>query len=123
MTTRARRCAHIPTPRGRFIPPTGPASRMLAGFDTTGNPHNPLYDDALAVERNRSLRRSRAWTFVSMHPDADLIDSYPTVVPNSFPTPAVAPIASAPQNATRAAPTAAGAPPTRAASAPSTTRQ
>ena len=37
--------------------------------------------------------------------------------------PAVAAIASAPHSATRAAPTAGGAPPTRAAVAPSATRQ
>src|ERR1043166_40281 len=45
-----------------------------------------------------------------------------TVVPNSLPTPAVTAIARAPQNATRAAPTTAPAPPARAAIAPSATR-
>ena len=43
-----------------------------------------------------------------------------TVVPNSRPASAEAPIASAPQNVTRTAPRSIGAPPTRAASAPST---
>src|SRR4029453_538681 len=39
-------------------------------------------------------------------------------VPNSAPTPAVSPIASAPQNVTRTAPVVTGAPPTRAAIPP-----
>ena len=39
-------------------------------------------------------------------------------VPNSAPTPAVSPIASAPQNVTRMAPVVTGAPPTRAATPP-----
>ena len=47
---------------------------------------------------------------------------YPTAVPNSRPTPAVASIANAPQMVTLAAPTKMGAPPIRAASAPSDTR-
>ena len=46
-----------------------------------------------------------------------------TVVPNSLPTAAVANIASIPQMVTLAAPTSMGAPPIRAATAPSATRQ
>jgi len=47
---------------------------------------------------------------------------HPTVVPNNRPTAAVNAIASAPQNATRAEPFEAGAPPARAAIAPSAAR-
>src|SRR6185436_7614284 len=46
-----------------------------------------------------------------------------TVVPNSLPTPAVRAMAAAPQNATRAAPVHADAPPARAARAPNPARQ
>src|SRR6188508_1366235 len=49
--------------------------------------------------------------------------SHPTVVPNKAPITAVAAIATAPQNVTRAAPTDAEAPPPRAAIAPSAARQ
>ena len=47
---------------------------------------------------------------------------HPTAAPNSRPTPAVASIANTPQMVTLAAPTNMGAPPIRAATAPSDTR-
>lgn len=46
-----------------------------------------------------------------------------TTVPNKAPTPAVIPMASAPQNVTRIAPGKISAPPARAASAPSSARK
>src|SRR5689334_13311572 len=49
-------------------------------------------------------------------------DIQPTVMPNSFPTPAVAAIARAPQKTTRAAPVVIDAPPVRAARAPRAAR-
>src|SRR5260221_3765355 len=54
---------------------------------------------------------------------ADAVGPAHTTVPKSAPTPAVTPIASAPQNVTRMAPVDIPAPPARAASAPSTARK
>src|SRR5512144_1185662 len=51
------------------------------------------------------------------------LDNQNTVAPKSFPMIAVAAIASAPQNATLMPPIQGDAPPVRAASAPSATRQ
>src|SRR3954470_3911353 len=49
-------------------------------------------------------------------------DVHQVMVPNTAPTPAVRAMASAPQKVTRRAPAAMGAPPTRAATAPSIAR-
>src|SRR6476620_10938665 len=76
----------------------------------------------VSAGRAGSARLGRYWASVI----ADRGDSclrQPTVVPNSFPTAALIAIARTPQNATRAAPTIADAPPAAAAIAPSAIRQ
>ena len=55
-------------------------------------------------------------------PEIGFVSPQPATVPNSAPTPAVAAIASAPQNVTRIAPSATPAPPARAANPPRSAR-
>jgi hypothetical protein len=57
--------------------------------------------------------------FPPVHP----VDAAHTIVPNKAPTAAVSPMANAPQNVTRSAPTATPAPPAPAASAPKSARK
>jgi hypothetical protein len=60
--------------------------------------------------------------FVLFFPPVRSICALHTTVPNKAPTPAVSPIASAPQKVTRIAPTAKPAPPAPAANAPKSAR-
>ena len=91
----------------------------------TSDRDRPVGDRAVGAGVAMTLARGAAYLArlrASCRTATPRVWSTHTTVPNRAPTPAVVPMASAPQNVTRIAPCATAAPPARAAKAPKSAR-
>jgi hypothetical protein len=107
-----------PTRPPRYFPAMSETSNEAAVTAGNHEDHDP----------QRTRDKNYDWWLVPVRTAPDTIrlvfitNSLHTTVPNKAPTPAVSPMASAPQNVTRIAPRAKPAPPTPAANAPKSAR-